>query len=195
MIKQRVVLIDRTCKYCHAPFQIKSNALNRPGRSGEYCSRLCLLAFVQSPEYFWSLVHKTDGCWLWRGCRSHTGYGHIRWGRVCRNASRVAYGLTYGKIDSPSIIVRHKCDNRLCVNPEHLETGTSADNSRDMTTRNRQSKGVARHNAKLTDGKIREIRRDYVRGVTPLRHIAQKHGISIATTSKVVNRQTWRHVE
>jgi len=51
-------------------------------------------------------------------------------------AHRFAYQFYIGEIP-PGNVIRHKCDNPSCVNPDHLEIGTPADNSKDMTNRGR----------------------------------------------------------
>lgn len=195
MASRRVARQIRTCKYCGTTFTRKPSYTNRRGKTAQYCSHAHYIAYIKSPQYFWSLVIKTEDCWLWTGYLNPMGYGQIRWSRKMRAASRVAYELTHGPIASPKIMVRHKCDNPPCVRPDHLEIGTAADNSRDMTDRGRQSKGEARYNAKLNADKVRSMRREYKRRVVTLNYLAQKHGISIATAGKVVNRQVWTHVE
>ncbi len=77
-----------------------------------------------------------SGCWLWQGSLTSDGYGrfwlidrHVR-------AHRASYELRYGPIPE-GMVVRHKCDVPQCVNPDHLELGTQADNNRDIVTRGR----------------------------------------------------------
>ncbi len=87
-------------------------------------------------ERFEAKFYVTPGCWIWTGSKAGNGYGQI-WkdGRLAR-VNRVSYELYIGPIPD-GLVVRHKCDVRLCVNPDHLEVGTHADNARDMIERGR----------------------------------------------------------
>ena len=82
--------------------------------------------------------HETaDGCWEWSGARSRNGYGKMAYGNgTTAGSHRVSYEVHRGPIPD-GLFVRHKCDNPPCINPDHLELGTPADNSRDMVERNR----------------------------------------------------------
>lgn len=81
-------------------------------------------------------------------------------------AHRLAYTEHHG-IPLSSIagqLVRHKCDVRNCVNPEHLELGTHQDNTDDRESRGRGAKGERSGAAKLTDAQCLEMRAVYVKG-------------------------------
>lgn len=82
---------------------------------------------------FWSKVDVPDHvqCWEWKGARLPDGYGQF-WldGRIVR-AHRFSYEAHYGPIPD-GLHVMHACDNPSCVRPDHLRTGTVADNNADM---------------------------------------------------------------
>lgn len=75
---------------------------------------------------------KTDsGCWEWRLFRNTGGYGYSNY----NYKSVVAHKLSYAAFNGPipkDTIVRHKCNNPACVNPNHLELGTQWDNVQDQ---------------------------------------------------------------
>lgn len=75
-------------------------------------------------------------CVLWKGPVFPNGYG--RWN--INYHSLVAHRETYRRAKGPipaGLVVRHKCDNRLCVRLDHLELGTQADNIQDAIERGR----------------------------------------------------------
>jgi hypothetical protein len=81
-----------------------------------------------------------NGCHVWTGHRNSAGYGLINANGKLERAHRVAYELAFGAIPGDTdedIVVRHKCDNRPCVNPDHLELGSRGDNNRDTAERGR----------------------------------------------------------
>ena len=80
-----------------------------------------------------------DGCWEWRGNRNWCGYGTMSLARKGIDRAR-AHRLMYERFVGPipeGHVIRHKCDNPPCVNPNHLESGTQSENVWDMVHRGR----------------------------------------------------------
>lgn len=89
---------------------------------------------------FWERVEKTDGCWLWTGPTRHR-YGVLSARFPERKAHRYVWHLTRGRIPT-GMVVMHKCDNPLCVRPDHLAVGTQYENILDCIRKGRKSRGI-----------------------------------------------------
>lgn len=132
-----------------------------------------------------------NGCWRWTGCKNQDGYGLIGGPRIngkpyARKTHRVAYAEFIGRIPK-GLSVLHKCDNRACINPEHLYLGTQRDNVRDMAERNQRRWDAVRW---LTDKQVRAIRASKEsNGVLGARYKIVKCCISFVRT-----RRTYKHV-
>lgn len=93
-------------------------------------------------------------------------------------------------------VVRHKCDNPACVNPEHLELGTQAENVLDMLKRGRKAptiRGSAHRCSKLTESDIPEIRKRLSAGESQ-RSIAKRFGVDQAIIKRISSGKAWSHV-
>lgn len=127
-----------------------------------------------------------SGCWQWTGARNVHGYGVTRCMGERAMAHRVAYMLEHGKI-SDGLFVCHRCDNRLCVNPDHLFLGTHADNQRDKVSKGRQHRplGNLHPNHKVNDADLESIRAKHRSGQRQV-DLAREYGVTQTTISKIV---------
>lgn len=82
-----------------------------------------------------SHVNQTDHCWLWEGSQTK-GYGNIKIDGQNEGVHRVAFALLVAVVPE-GMYVLHKCDNPVCVNPEHLFLGTQLDNVQDAMEKGR----------------------------------------------------------
>jgi hypothetical protein len=153
-------------------------------------------------ERLWEKVDRRgpDECWNWLGAISTHGYGEIRINqpRTMVLAHRLVYELCIGPIPE-NMLVCHRCDHKICCNPNHLFLGTSQDNIDDMWQKGR---GKVHHQsinfgsthgaAKLTEEKVLEIRR--LSGQYPTSLLGLMFGVSQSNISAVINRKTWKHV-
>jgi hypothetical protein len=95
------------------------------------------------PDRFWPKVDKasdSNGCWLWTASIKTTGYGQIKGGDKMLLAHRVAYELVNGPIPV-GMSIDHLCRVRSCVNPEHLEVVSMAENVRRATVKSHCLRG------------------------------------------------------
>lgn len=120
------------------------------------------------------------------GCRRRDTLSKNYLGRIL--VCRLVYENYYGIKIPNNKIIRHKCDNRLCINPEHLEIGTMLDNAKDRGERGRTATSMRNGKCKLTDEEVLEIfnSNKKVKGVGGL---AEKYNISSRQIFLIKNRQ------
>jgi len=137
-----------------------------------------------------------NGCHI---CTSHKpntkadGYfriGSEREGRMLLH--RFIYVQKFGEIKAGHVI-RHRCDNKQCINPDHLLEGSHADNVQDRVDRDRNNcvKGANHYRAKLDEPQVLEI---FNNTVTPIKELAQKYNVSYDTVRNIKIGKVWKHI-
>lgn len=128
-------------------------------------------------------------CHLWLWGQDSSGYGTLRYLGVPERAHRAMWRQVNGEIPE-GMLIRHKCDNRLCTNVDHLELGTIQQNMDDRERRGRGSKGEHRPSSILKVENVHEIRESSL----TRKELATKFGVSTKTISNVINGKKWRSV-
>lgn len=140
----------------------------------------------------------TNGCWQWNACKNNNGYGEFSMMGSTMFAHRAAWTLYKGDIPKTdnyhSICVLHKCDNRLCVNPEHLFLGTNHDNVKDMFKkgRNPDRKGKNNGKSKLTEENVMQIRK--LKKSKTYKEIANIFNVSESAIGHAATGRNWKHI-
>lgn len=149
-------------------------------------------------------VHAT-GCIEWTGFRTKRGYGVIGVNNRVIRAHRIAYEIAFGPIPR-GLCVCHSCDNRACINPEHLFVATHAENMKDMADKGRANNAPAilaargkhklgeNHHATKVTANVVTLMRDMKRGGNTLREVSARFGVPMATVQSIVTGRTWGHV-
>lgn len=138
-------------------------------------------------------VDLISGCWEWIGSKNVYGYGVLwynKWGKRTL-VHRVIYSIFIGVIPN-GMFVCHKCDNRSCVNPEHLFIGTAKDNTQDCIRKGRFviHYGEECHNSKLTNEQVLKIRID----PRPHKEISKEYNIDKSIVSRIQTGHRWKHI-
>lgn len=148
----------------------------------------------------YGVLDKSTGCINCKNMPKMYGYSYISLMGVSIKAHRAAYAAVHGEIPD-GVMIRHTCDNRRCMNPEHLVAGTHDDNMRDMKERGRSNRGKPVYknrgdlnkNSKLDVSDVLAIRARATDGETHT-SIAEDYGLSIRHVGNIVAKNRWAHI-
>ena len=145
------------------------------------------------PNRYTSFLQKVDvsgfdpnACWTFRGASKGNGYGHVTVEREQVTAHRRSYELFCGPVPD-GLDVCQTCDNRNCVNPDHLFVGTRQQNMDDCKAKGRTAGGNRKH---LTEAAVQEVRRRFGQGHHP-RRIAVQMDINYGTVSAILSGRSY----
>ena len=136
-------------------------------------------------DRFNQYVKIVGSCYEWQSTIKRDGYGQFWMNGKSVRAHRAAYELLVGDIPEGKMVL-HKCDNRKCVNPDHLYIGTAKDNVRDMHERGR----FVGHR-KLTTNDVLTIKSLISSGVSQV-DVAEQFDVEQPAISKIVTGRTHR---
>jgi hypothetical protein len=120
----------------------------------------------------------------------------VRVGGKLKMEHRVVFEQTYGLIPD-GLFVCHRCDNRECINPEHLALGSQSQNVRDCMIKGRRgcTRGPNKGEPTLTVAQVLEIRE---RLKTPIyglgSRLAKEFGVGTNVISRIKTRTRWSYI-
>ena len=157
---------------------------------------------IRDVERFLSKIKKTPTCWEWIGTSVPSGYGIFHLGRIRGEsrdirriilAHRASWKVFKGEIGE-SLYILHKCNNRKCVNPNHLYQGSQKENVQDEIDSGTFIFGSKHPLSKLQESDIQKIV-DFSKNGLSQRKIASMFGVDQALIWRIIHRKSWPHVK
>lgn len=128
-------------------------------------------------------VKQKNGCWIWHKVTKN-GYGEFSFFGENKLAHRCSWVFYRGEIpkldDYHGTCVLHKCDNKLCVNPEHLFLGSNLENIQDSMRKNRRLR-------KLKLGDKEKIKALYATGNYSMKKVGKLFGVTHGVIHGVIH--------
>jgi len=146
------------------------------------------MSLAQRIDYY---TDKTGDCWSWKGVKFPNGRAQLHWEGKTQSATRLIMRERVGRKLATNEFVCHSCDNRWCVNPDHLFVGTPKENSEDMVSKNRSCIGERNPISILTEQEVKRIKRSRL----PQTTLARRYGVSKHAIWRIVHGKNWAHVD
>lgn len=151
-------------------------------------------------ERFWNKIDKKsiDLCWNWKASKTKQGYGKLIYKNktTIKNllAHRISYTIHHNEIPK-HLIICHKCNNKLCCNPNHLYAGNHKQNCNDSIKAGTHFKltskiGIEHHDSKLKEHEVIEI----IKSKLSLSELSNKYKVTKQNIIKIKKRKTWKHL-
>lgn len=150
-------------------------------------------------DRFWNKVRfpeNVDDCWEWTAYKNRSGYGVFIINNKTFSTHRLSWMFYNGPIDADKLVC-HKCDNRSCVNPNHLFIGTYKDNTQDMINKNRQKPPLGQKNAfsTLLNSQVIEILNNVINGkYNSVSEISDHYNVGLDCIYQIFKEINWKHI-
>lgn len=133
-------------------------------------------------ERLWKRTHVRGECFVWFGARNSNGYGYLRdeHGRQWR-VHRYAYHHLVGFLHKDQV-VHHKCHNRACWRPEHLQATSHAENVAEMLDRQDLERTIH-----LTAQELRSVTEDFISVVEDALALEDERDLLIARLDRALD--------
>lgn len=142
-------------------------------------------------------IVSSRGCWE---CVSHVvpegKYPIVKRHGKSITLSRYVYEIYHKRKIKKGMNILHTCDNRICINPEHLYEGTRSQNMKDMWERRRHLRPIKTRlgNAVLTEKDVYEIKYLLSSKMFSQKEISEIYNVGLATIENIARGKSWRHV-
>lgn len=146
-------------------------------------------AHMAYKEKFWKQVNikSENECWEFTNKKYSNGYGCFRINHNDLLAHRISYILSNNELIPDGLLVMHSCDNRSCVNPNHLILGTQSENIRDMVSkkRNNPQREFKSPACILSNEDVSKIRNSS--GEKTRKELSELFGVSVVQIGRIIN--------
>ena len=139
-------------------------------------------------------VPHLSGCWFYDGCPEDQGYYRIIYKHNRWYLHRLIFKLYFPDKWKSELFICHRCDNNLCINPEHLFIGTAFDNTQDCINKGRFSQnGSTNADAVFSKEEVLEIKNLCKQGVKQ-KEVAKKFNVVPATISRIITGISYKDI-
>lgn len=145
--------------------------------------------YMPLEDRFWNKVRKSDNCWEWTAGKNR-GYGAFFVNGKNVGAHKFSWEIHFGEIPK-GMYVCHRCDNSLCVRPDHLFLGTQLDNIQDSVMKGR----FWPSNEKLTMNDARNIKKLHSSRRFTQEQLGTMFEVSRTTIYRIIHNISYRGIQ